>query len=268
LPPPTMTGVTLISLNGHPTWAHLPMKKGSVVVLLHGAMSSSASMMKSIGPLLEKDFAVSAFDRRGHGRTGDTDAPFSYDDMADETIAFIDLVGRRVNLIGHSDGGNVALIVAMRRPDLLKRVVAIGANFHHDGLMPLTGFDTDSQEFEQWTQRFAALSPDGAEHALVVAEKTEILIATQPTLTLGDLASITVPVLVMAGDDDVATLSHTCSLYEAIPQGQLAIVPGTSHSVLKERTRESARIIRHFLRCDLPPVTEAPVRRNERASTD
>ena len=263
-----MTGVTLISLNGHPTWAHLPKKKGSVVVLLHGAMSSSASMMKSIGPLLERDFAVAAFDRRGHGRTGDTDAPFSYDDMANETIAFLELLGRRAHLIGHSDGGNVALFVAMRRPDLVKRVVVIGANYHHDGLMPLPRFDTDSDEFEQWAQRYAALSPDGPEHARAVAEKTEALIDDQPTLTLDDLATISVPVLVMAGDDDVATLSHTCSLYEAIPEAQLAIVPGTSHAVLKERTKESARIIRHFLRSDLPPVTEAPVRRNAPASAD
>ena len=49
---------------------------------------------------------------------------------------------------------------------------------------------------------------------------------SQPTLTPDDLATISVPVLVMAGDDDVATLAHTCSMYEAIPEGQLAIVPG------------------------------------------
>jgi pimeloyl-ACP methyl ester carboxylesterase len=75
------------------------------------------------------------------------------------------------------------------------------------------------------------------------------------------LATIPVPVLVMVGDDDVATLAHTCSMYEAIPQGQLSIVPGTSHMLLKERTRESVRIIDHFLVAKTPPVTFAPLRR-------
>ena len=255
--------MTVISLNGHPTWARLPKGSGGVVVLLHGGMSSSASMLRSIGPRLSRRFALAAFDRRGHGRTGDTAAPFSYDDMADETIAFIEMLDRRVFLVGHSDGGNVALLVAMRRPDLVKRAVLVGANYNAAGLMPLPVFDTQSVEFEQWAARYGELSPDGVEHASVVAEKTEVMTATQPTLTLADLATVDVPVLVMAGDDDVATLEHTCSMYEAIPEAQLAILPGTSHSVLKERPKDCARLIRRFLLGDVPPVTEAPVRRRK-----
>jgi pimeloyl-ACP methyl ester carboxylesterase len=256
-----MTKVTTISLNGHPTWARLPRGKGPTVVLLHGGMSSSASLLQSIGPSLAKRFRVAAFDRRGHGRTGDTDEPFSYDAMATETIAFLEYLDRRVHLVGHSDGGNVALLVAMRRPELLRRVVAIGANYHHDGLMPLDSFDTASEEFDEWAQRFGENNPDGVEHARAVEEKTRIMTFSQPTLTPSDLATIPVPVLVMAGDDDVATLAHTCSMYEAIPQGQLSIVPGTSHMLLKERTKESVRIIDHFLVSKLPPVTFAPLRR-------
>jgi pimeloyl-ACP methyl ester carboxylesterase len=91
---------------------------------------------------------------------------------------------------------------------------------------------------------------------------------SEPVLTLEDLAGIHVPVLVMAGDDDVATLAHTTSLYEAMPQAQLSIVPGTSHMLLKERPKESLRIIHHFLAMDLPPVTQMPIRRLNRGSTD
>jgi pimeloyl-ACP methyl ester carboxylesterase len=256
-----MTKVTTISLNGHPTWARLPRGKGPVVLLLHGGMSSSASLLKSIGPPLSKRHRVAAFDRRGHGRTKDTDAPFSYDAMANETIAFIEYLDQRVHVVGHSDGGNIALFVALRRPDLVRRVVAIGANYHYEGLMPVPTSDTQSEEFAQWTQRFGENSPDGPEHARAVEEKTRIMTFSQPTLTPKDLATIPVPVLVMAGDDDVATLWHTCSMYESIPQGQLSIVPGTSHMLLKERTKESVRIIDHFLNATLPPVTYAPLRR-------
>src|ERR1700722_11642517 len=140
---PTMTKVTTIALNGHPTWALVPKRKGETIVLLHGGMSSSASLLKSIGPRLLWRYRLAAFDRRGHGRTGDTEEPFSYDAMADETIAFIEYLHRTVHLVGHSDGGNVALIVAMRRPDLVRRVVAIGANYHFEGLMPVPTFDVD-----------------------------------------------------------------------------------------------------------------------------
>jgi pimeloyl-ACP methyl ester carboxylesterase len=252
-----------IELLGNPTWAKIPKKKGATVLLLHGGMSSSASMLRSIGPELAKSFGVAAFDRRGHGRTGDTDAEFHYDDMASEVIAFIEMLGRRVHLVGHSDGGNIALVVAMHRPDLLKRVVVIGANFHHDGLMPLDIFDAESAGFAEWAQKYARTSPDGIEHARVILEKTMKMTTNEPNLTTKDLAGVTRRVLVMAGDDDVATLTHTTSMYEAIPDAQLAIVPGTSHALLKERTKLCARLIKHFLTTELPEKTYMPVRRRK-----
>jgi pimeloyl-ACP methyl ester carboxylesterase len=127
--------------------------------------------------------------------------------------------------------------------------------------MPVPSFDVESEEFAQWAQRFGENSPDGPQHARVVEEKTRVMTFSQPTLTTEDLATISVPTLVMAGDDDVASLWHTCSMYEAIPGAQLAIVPGTSHMLLKERTKESVRIIEHFLSSPWPPVTYAPMRR-------
>jgi pimeloyl-ACP methyl ester carboxylesterase len=263
-----MTNMTVISLQGHPTWAQLPKRKGRTLVLLHGGMSSSASLLRTLGLPLAKEFRIAAFDRRGHGRTADTDAPFSYSAMADETVAFLEYLDRRVHLVGHSDGGIVALLVAMRRPDLVHRVVAIGANYHYDGLMAMPAFDPDGEAFAQWAERFGEHSPDGASHAAVVEEKTRIMTYSEPNLTPGDLATIPVPVLVMAGDDDVATLAHTCSMYESIPHAQLSIVPGTSHMLLKERTKESLRIVLHFLASDLPPVTYMPIRRLNRDVID
>ncbi len=247
-----MSDVTTISLNGHPTWARLPKKKGPTVVLLHGGMSSSASMLKSIGPSLSKRYPVASFDRRGHGRTADTDEPFSYDAMANETIAFLKYLKRRVHLVGHSDGGNIALLVAMRSPELVRRVVLIGANYHFKGLMPVHTFDVESEEFAEWTQRYGENSPDGPEHARVVEEKTRLMTFSQPALGTRDLASIAVPVLVMAGDDDVAQLNHTTKMYESISGAQLAIVPGTSHMLLKERTKECVHMHRSL------PAFQAP----------
>ena len=259
-------GVKRIPLNGHPTWVTIPKKKGPIVVLLHGGMSSSASLLSSIGPYLEKDFRVAAFDRRGHGATADTDEPFSYDAMADEAIAFISYLGKKVHLVGHSDGGNVALIVAMKRPDLVHRMVVVGANYHFDGVLPQDDFDVEGPYFNEWKVKYGSLSPNGEEHAREAYIKTTTMFATQPTFSEQDLKAITVPTLVMAGDDDVIRTSHTVSMFDAIEGSQLCIVPGTSHALLKERTKFCSRIIRRFLKQDGVAKTFMPQRVDRKAA--
>ena len=254
--------MTHISLNGHPTWTYVSKrKKKPSLVLLHGGMSSSGSLLRNLAPHFDKNYRVAAFDRRGHGRTADTDAPFRYEDMADETIAFLEHLGGKHYVVGHSDGGNVALIVAMRRPDLLKRVVLVGANYHYDGMRPMPMFHLEGEQFEEWATKYGELSPSGKEHARDVITKTLHMFDTEPAFSVDDLAKITVPMLVMAGDDDLMELSHTTSMYEAVPGAQLAIVPGTSHAVLKEKTKLSAKLIRNFFEDECPPVTFQPSRR-------
>jgi pimeloyl-ACP methyl ester carboxylesterase len=76
-------------------------------------------------------------DRRGHGQTPDVEGPISYDLMADDTIAFMDTLGTGPgHLVGWSDGGNVGVLVAIKRPDLVRKLVVMGANFSAEGLMP------------------------------------------------------------------------------------------------------------------------------------
>ena len=260
--------MVMIKLDGHRTWASVAKAKAKgkgkrpTVVLLHGGMSSSASLLRDVAPRLEGRFRVAAFDRRGHGRTADTDEPFHYSTMADETIAFLEHLGVRTHLVGHSDGGVVALLVAMRRPDLVRRLVVIGANYHFSGLHDTPEFPLKGPIFKQWRRDYARLSPDGRGHARAVIQKATTLFASEPTLSCDDLATIKAPVLVMSGDDDVVKLSHTCSMYESFRNAQLAVVPGTSHGLLKERNKLCTRMIREFLTSELPPVTLAPVRRD------
>lgn len=250
-----------LSILGHPTWAKIPAPGRAAVILLHGAMSSSASLLRTLGPGLSRHFSVGVFDRRGHGRTADTAAPFGYDSMADETIAFVETLGRRVHLVGHSDGGNVALLVGRRRPDLVSRMVVVGANYHYDGLVDMAPLQVGTPAFDEWAQGYAAYAPDGIAHAGDVLRKTNHMLRTGPTMTPRDLGEINVPVLVMAGDDDVATLVHTATLFESLPDAQLAVIPGSSHAVLKEHTRECVRLIRRFLTEPLPVTTLSPLRR-------
>jgi pimeloyl-ACP methyl ester carboxylesterase len=247
-------------IGGHRTWFADSGGSGEPVLLLHGGLSDSELLLDPLEPALTHRFRVVAFDRRGHGRTADTDAPFHYEDMATETIAALErLIGGPAHLVGWSDGGNVALLVALRRPDLVRSLVLIGSNYHFDSAVPAEPTGSGPPSFIP--ERYGGRSPDGANHFAAVFQKSRALWAAEPTLTPDDLRRISVPALVLVGDDDLMTLAHTASLYESLPQGQLAVVPGTSHGVVIEKPELVMRLIGDFLSAPGTPKTNFPVRR-------
>src|ERR1700733_14604741 len=120
-------------VEGVKTW-YEDRGSGDPLVLLHGGFSDASEFGGTI-PALAEHFHVFTPDRRGHGHTPDIPGPISYALMAGDTVAFLDsLKIGRSHLVGHSDGANVALLVALARPDLVDRLVLISGNFHHDGL--------------------------------------------------------------------------------------------------------------------------------------
>ena len=260
---------------GHPTWYTVEGTGDETVLLLHGGLSNSDALLGSVGGLLGERRRVAAFDRRGHGRTADTPEAFHYESMVDETIAVIEHVGGPVHIVGWSDGGIVGLLLALRRPELVDRLVVIGTNYHWNVLPDLTGEsagegaldDPPTAEAEDsgivalMAASYAERSPDGPDHFAVVAAKGFHLFGIEPELTSDDLARVSVPVLVMAGDDDLVPLSHTAAFFAGLPEAQLAIVPGASHALPMEHPREVVGLIERFLGSDLPPVTMMPIAR-------
>ncbi|HEY3687074.1 MAG TPA: alpha/beta hydrolase [Streptosporangiaceae bacterium] len=188
--------------------------------------------------------------------------PLTYDLMAGDIIAFIEeAVGGPAHLVGHSDGANVALHVALRRPDLVRKAVLISGNFHHDGLLPVVFDDlTDPGVIAALGPRYGEVSPDGEAHFPVLAEKVLRMARAEPTLTEDDLAAVAVRTLVMAGDDDVVRLEHTAALYRAVPGAELAVVPGTSHLLVLDKPGTVYGLVADFLATD-PVPTLAPIRR-------
>ena len=212
-----------VAINDFPTWIE-DQGSGTPVLLLHGGLSNSDDMLAPFAPLTDR-FRLVVFDRRGHGRTADTDAAFHYSDMADEACGVLErVVGEPAHLVGHSDGANVALLVVLRRADLVRSLVLISANYRADGLVPgvFDHFEPESDVASQLLPPYAERSPDGAEHFPVMMKKRMAMIAAEPTMTEADLARVGAPALVLVGDDDISTLAHTCSLYESLPAGQLA----------------------------------------------
>jgi pimeloyl-ACP methyl ester carboxylesterase len=107
---------------------------------------------------------------------------------------------------------------------------------------------------------YARMSPDGPDHWKVVNAKIVAMWRSSPRLTVDDLARIVVPFLVLVADDDAVTLEHTLQLYRALPQGQLAVVPGASHLVPVEKPDDVNRLVVDFLD-DGAVVSILPMRR-------
>ena len=109
---------------------------GEPLVLFHGGMCTNATWAAQM-PEFGAHFRVIAPERRGHGHTPDLEGSLSYDVMSSDMIGFLDaVVGGPAHLVGWSDGGVVGLLVAMARPDLVRKLVVIGANFDTSGLTP------------------------------------------------------------------------------------------------------------------------------------
>jgi len=249
-----------IDIAANRTWFADSHGSGEPVLLLHGGLSDSEMMLDSLEPAIGDQFRVLAFDRRGHGRTPDSDAAFHYEEMASEATSAIEkLIGGPTHLVGWSDGGIVALLVAIRRPELVRSLVLIGTNYHFNGMMPMNPGDGGMPEGLR--ARYVERSPDGAEHFPVVLQKSFAMFTSEPTLTTEDVQRVAARTLVIVGDDDLMTLEHTASLYESLPAGQLAVVPGSSHAVVVEKPEFVGRLIRDFLESPEPPAEMFPVRR-------
>jgi pimeloyl-ACP methyl ester carboxylesterase len=250
--------MTYLDASGVHTW-YDEHGTGSPLILMHGGFSDASEFGANI-PALAARFRVVTPERRGHGHTPDVAGPISYDLMADDTAAFLDALGiQRAHLVGHSDGANVALLVALARPDLVDRLVLISGNFRYDGLV--TGLDLgDLAASTYLADAYAQVSPDGRDHFPVVAAKIEHMAATEPTLTTADLGRVRARTLVMAGDDDAIAPAHTDELYRGIPDSELAVIPGTSHALIIEKPALCNEIILDFLTGD-PVPTFMPIRR-------
>jgi pimeloyl-ACP methyl ester carboxylesterase len=225
---------------------------GRPLALLHGGLATIESWAMQT-PRLAEHYRVYVPERRGHGRTPDVPGPLSYSLMADDMCAFLDALGlSRAHLIGWSDGAAVAALVAIRRPDLVDKLVLIGQYLQLDGERPesrtmLDRLPDDPAAQQMLRALYDPVSPDGPEHFAVVLDKVVRMWRREPEIALTDLARIAAPTLIMQGDDDVVRVEHSALLARTIPDTQLAVVPGASHGLPLEKPDLVNRLILDFL---------------------
>lgn len=214
---------------------------GPDLVLLHGG-GDGPDGMEALQRMLAPGRRIIAPEQRGHGRTPDA-GDLRYAAMADDTCTLLDALSvASADLVGWSDGGVLALMVARDRPDLVRRVVAIGANVAIDSKPPPLAPAALAE----------MRSADPAEVPMPMAVETRRRLFAMwlagPELTLEDLSAIQVPVLFISADRDVITLDHTVAMFRALPQAQLAVIPKAEHDVPRTMPDVVAGLIETFLR--------------------
>ena len=225
---------------------------GNPLILLHGGMCT-AETFDGQTPALAKHFRVYLPERRAHGRTADVPGPITYEIMAQDTIAFIEAVGiDRAHLVGWSDGALVGLLVALWRPELVAKLVLMAQSVNWDGvrpeLAPVLGRMTEEMVPPDLKHAYHALSPDGPDHLDTVLDKVLPLWNTDPAFPLSDLERVAAPALVLAADDDITlSIEHAAAMQRALPNSQLAVVPGTSHAMPMEKPELVNQLILDFL---------------------
>lgn len=229
---------------------------GEPVLLLHGGFCSIETWEGQIEEL-SRHYRVHAPERPGQGRTPDREGPITFEQMVDDTLAYLDHFGLdRAHIVGFSDGGIIALLLGMGHPERVRSLVAISANLDPDCFAPGTPSEAGQESSQESSQEsvqedeqdagddpegaeirtaYDRLSPDGPEHGDVVLDKLFTLWKAQPQIDPGDLGRICVPALVLAGDRDSIPTEHTVLIYRSIPGAQLCVVPDAGHMVTTQR---------------------------------
>jgi pimeloyl-ACP methyl ester carboxylesterase len=223
------------NIHGHKIY-YAMRGSGPTLVFLHGGGDSGEhSFVRQLDVFSEHHHIV-APDQVGQGRTPDVPGPLSYTAMMEDTAELLKTLKlRRVDVVGFSDGGILALMLAVRHPEMVRRLVISGVNISPEGLRP--------EDLEE-------LRATQIPKPTTIDEKLAHLWLTSPTeveLNLGLLSKITQPVLVISGDRDAITLEHTLKIFHALPDAELCVLPGTDHATFSGRSEWLNPIISAFL---------------------
>ena len=228
LPPGGVEGH--VTHDGARIW-HAGYGAGQPVILLHGGLGHSGNFGKQVPALVAAGHRVIVIDSRGHGRSARDDRPFSYERMARDTRAVMDVLGiGKAALVGWSDGACTALVLAGRIPARIAGVFFFACNVNPSGTKaldesnPLLG-----RCFGRHRQDYAALSPTPDRFDALVADLA-VMQQTQPNYSAADLAAIEVPVWSVLGEnDEFIKREHAETIARSIPGAAFRELSGVSH---------------------------------------
>lgn len=214
--------------------------KGKPLLMIHGN-SGSINAFETIIPYFSKKYKVIIADSRAQGKTIDNKDSLSFEMMADDEAALLDALHiDSACVFGWSDGGTIGLLLAMRHPEKVKKLVTTGANLWPDStaIIPSALIDGKNTFDTTNTNYFTAKQKNDW--------KLFLLDWQQPTISLQQLHTIKCPALIIGGDHDVIRIEHTTLIYQNIPNAYLWIVPNSSHGTFIDHKDEFDKKVDEF----------------------
>jgi pimeloyl-ACP methyl ester carboxylesterase len=205
-------------------------------------------------PELTKNRQWISMDLQGHGRTADIDRPMTCEQHADDIAALLKhLKIEEADFFGDSFGGTIAVLMAVRHPHVVRRVVA-----HGGSLAPYPGTAADrppsDADFVKWQrEEYQKLAPDPKHWPVLFDKATQSLIAWKG-FSPDQLQAIRAPVLIVCGDHDLIPVERCAEWSRMIPNAQLAVIPDTSHFVLFSEPEKLLPTVAAFLDAPAPKV--------------
>ena len=213
---------------------------GDTLLLLHGNGEDHQIFEHQLSHF-SKDFQVIALDTRGHGRSDHGKGVLTFQKIAQDILAVLRYFNlSTVNIMGFSDGGNLALYFGSHYPEKVTKLIVVGSNYKVNGLK--------KDSLAEVKRDYVLLTILGSFH-LKAARKRQIidLMWHQLDLSSADLTTIEAPTLIVAGEDDVIEESHTRKIHEMITNSELVIVPKASHFLMVEKYEEFNQFATAFL---------------------
>ena len=208
--------------------------QGEPLIFLHGNNGSIEDFYQQI-PFFAKQYRVIAIDTRGQGKSTDlTNTPYTYEQFSNDLLQVIQKLNlKKVNLIGWSDGGNTALIFNAQHPELINKIMTIGAVLNPNGV---------GEELIGNLKNLANKPSETTNLRLIE------LMLNEPNITKSELNKIQNPVLVIAGEKDEVKESHTKEIQKNISKAELLIIPNSTHYVPFEQPKILNEAILKFLK--------------------
>ena len=214
--------------------------KGEPLILLHGNGENCGYFRGQIDAF-SKLYHVYAVDTRGHGKTPRGDRPFTIGQFADDLLCFMDEHRiERPHLLGFSDGGNIAMVFAIRHPDRVGRLILNGANLDPEGVRRSTQIPIEIGY--RIASRFAGKSDSARRNAEMLG-----LMVNGPCVRPEELSGIQAKTLVIAGTKDMIKEDHTRLIAAGIPDSELVFIRG-GHFIANRHPGEFNRAVLDFLR--------------------
>jgi pimeloyl-ACP methyl ester carboxylesterase len=251
----SLKGMAYEEIDGVPIWCEERGElAGPPLVALHGGILTFEGSFGGVLGWLEDGRRVIGVELQGHGHTPDTGRPMSIDRFADDVAELLDRLGiERADLWGFSLGALTATGVAVRHPERVRRLVLAAVHIRPDGYHPeITAPEQDDprlpteQEFATWRSAYEAVAPN-PDDFLPFLERFQPVVHDWSGWTDDEVRSVAAPTLLVIGDRDFVRLDHAAEMLDLFPDCRLAVLPGTRHTEVMQRSEQLRGIVEPFL---------------------